>query len=50
MWYRNNYKVILYINDTPVSFVNLEDNENTIENAMKAANELANGGGTHLED
>lgn len=47
-WYRENFKVILFVNEVPVSFINLEDDENNIMDVQNAAVKLIKGQGTTL--
>lgn len=47
-WYKQNYKVIMFINGEPVSYITLDDEENDNESAREAASTLINGGGTKL--
>lgn len=45
-WYKQNFKVIMFVDGDPVSFVSLD--ENTVESAKRASYDLINGGGTKL--
>lgn len=48
IWDEIRYKVILFKNGNPVSYVDLRDKENDMEHAVKSASILANDGGIKL--
>lgn len=48
IWDEIRYKVILFKNGNPVSYVDLKDQENDMEHAIKFASVLANNGGIKL--
>lgn len=50
VWDEPRYKVILFRNDFPISYVSLNDDENTMEKAMEKASVLLKGGGIKLAD
>lgn len=47
-WQESQYKVILFVKDNPVSFINLSDNEANLDGAKRAGVVLLRGGGIKL--
>lgn len=47
-WLESAHKVILFMGDEPIAFVNLDDNESNLTGATKAAELLASGRGTYI--
>ena len=47
-WQKSQFKVILFIKDIPVSFINLSDNEANLDDAKRAGIVLLRGGGIKL--
>lgn len=48
IWDQPRYKVILFRNGSPVSYISLDDSENTKEIVLEKASTLLQGGGTML--
>lgn len=48
VWDKLHYKVILFRNGDPVSYINLRDEENNMESAALKADKLIRGGGRKL--
>lgn len=48
IWDELRYKVILFVDNDPIAYSVLKDDENSFENALSAASVLLNGGGTRL--
>lgn len=48
VWDSSLYKVILFKNNMPVSFINLDASTNDEDSAVKASRILLDGGGDHL--
>lgn len=49
VWDELRYKVILFRNGFPISYIDLKDQENTLEKAMAKASDLLSGGGKSLK-
>lgn len=45
MWQDRHFKVVLFNNGEPVSYINLEDDEGDVESAVVAGRSLLNGRG-----
>lgn len=50
IWDEVRYKVILFVDNDPVSYVPLDDDKNNFDNALKSAFILLQGGGTKLNN
>lgn len=48
IWDQPRYKVILFRNGSPFSYISLDDTENTKEIVLEKASVLLQGGGTKL--